>query len=128
MDKTAMISTLVLSVLGVYFIQAMLGTMYIMAEYSWPLSRAFSFSFTYVLDNIAEVTADSLTEFLFFGLGIFIAWNDHPRTNDDEVQQIEAVKNTVTPYPRMAATHKIKKGGADAPPFYIPGIPFHLCP
>lgn len=105
MNISALVITLVLSVAGVYFMQILRLVMEVMKEYYTTFIWAFGASFKYVFSDIGvllDLTRDSLLEFLFLGLGIFIAWRTIRRTNADDEFRVKTMEDTIVPYPEDA--------------------------
>ena len=90
-----------LSLLGVFVMQYLSVSIYLMMEYAVSFGEAFAYTMEELLnlEGFMLMAQDSLVPILFMLLGVFIAWNYVKKTNTGTVQQIEAVQSTLRPNP-----------------------------
>lgn len=96
-DKGGVAIIVVLSLLGVYFLQIMVAGIQLVQEYGagiLPLLGA------YLAEPQAwvDMTTGSVVEFIFIALGLWFAWRNVSMTNEDVQQSLEATRATLQPY------------------------------
>ena len=103
MNKSAIVITIVLSVLSVYLIEFDLIVYTFLTEYETNFGEALSVAFHALgyADVWVSMTLDSLTSFLFIALGIFIAWGQISRTGSSVIRNVDAIRSTAVPYDTM---------------------------
>lgn len=100
MNKSAVVITIVLSVLSVYLIEFDLIVYTFLTEYITTLGEALSVAFHALgyVEVWVSMTTDSLSSFLFIALGIYIAWGKISRTGGSVIRGVDAVRSTIAPY------------------------------
>lgn len=105
----AIVIVLILSLIGVFVLEIIVNSIYIMQEYSVGFGEAASFllGFFFTGEGISAFIQDGLQMFLFMALGIFISWRYIFQTNQTQIASAAKVADTLRP---MDMTY-----GADEP-------------
>ncbi len=98
MNKAALATSIVISILDVYVLQLVLLAIGLMTEYQCTMMESLQLIWQVMGDGAfwASVTKESMVSFLFLALGIWIAWNQISRTHKSDLQGIQAAVATVT--------------------------------
>ena len=104
-NKASIVIVVLLSLLGVFVMQYLSVSIYLMREYAVSFGETFAYTMEELLnlEGFMLVAQDSLVPILFMLLGVFIAWNYVKKTNTGTVQQIEAVQSTLRPNPNAVS-------------------------
>ena len=116
MNKAVIFISIILSVLSVYLIQIEVFMFTLMSEYSITLPQTMAFM-TELLSEPAfwtEATIDSLSCFLFVGLGIWVAWSQIAKTNASALQEAQELKGRLTPYGEAAESGAYEASNYDS--------------
>ena len=98
-SKGSIAIIVVLSILGVFVLQAIVVSVSVAQEYDVGIGEAASVVLPYLFtgEGFSELISDSLMEFLFMVLGIFFAWRYLNQTNTSTVAAANAVASTLRP-------------------------------
>lgn len=100
MNRSALVVSIVLSLVGVYVLEfALLGYL-LMDEYMLTFGEMLSIMPEFILDGEtwAWLTQDAIMEFIFVALGIWIVWSQISQTNSGNVKNMQQVVSAAMPY------------------------------
>lgn len=90
---------IVLSVIGVVLLEVLVVAISIKQEFGIGLASALHATMNYLFtaEGIGVLLQESLVEFLFMAIGIFLAWRFLNQTNTGRIAAMDAVDSTLSP-------------------------------
>ncbi|WP_040196562.1 hypothetical protein [Candidatus Soleaferrea massiliensis] len=107
LNKVALVTSIVLSIVGVMIMELMLTSIYISTEFGTGITESVSLMFASLAmpDMWSAIAADSIMPLIFAGLGVWISWGYISRTSQSTVRSIEERISTKIPYSRQDAVY-----------------------
>ena len=102
MNRAALLVSVVMAIVGVYFLEFALMTYALSDEYGLSIAEAIRTMPIYLEDPQVwlEVTTGAVMEFIFAGIGILIVWGQISRTAAGDVADAKALRELAIPYNR----------------------------
>ena len=113
-NAAAIVIVVLLSLASVLLLEVIVTAIAVAREFEAGLGLSLGFAFMYLFsaEGFVLFLRDSLMEWLFMGLGIFIAWRYLRQTNAVRLRDLDAALSTLRPDPRAAVPSDKETGPA----------------
>lgn len=103
MNKSALIVTIIMAILGVYMLGFESAVYFGIKEYGIDKSDAIKLFFTMASmpENWIDLTKNMLIEFVFAALGVFLAWRIIKRNPKGDAEDAKVCLSSALPYPQF---------------------------
>ena len=98
-NTAAIVIVIVLSLLGVFVLEAVVVAIGVTREYGMAFGTAFSLTMSYLVtgEGFVAMLGDCIMEFVFMAVGILLAWGYLRQTNTTAIAAMDAVAGTLRP-------------------------------